>query len=47
MDENIRPISLCCPEETHFRSRDTHKLKEWGGGLIEKDIQCKWKSKGS
>ena len=33
----------CCLQETHFRPRDTYRLKERGW----KDIPCKWKPKES
>ena len=31
---------ICCLQETHFRPRDTYRLKVKG---MEKDISCKWK----
>ena len=34
---------ICCLQETHFRPRDTYRLKM----RVEKDIPCKWKSKES
>ena len=37
-------LYICCLQETHFRPRDTYRLKvrQW-----KKDIPCKWKSKES
>ena len=35
---------ICCLQETHFRPRDTYRLKVRGMG---KDIPCKGKSKES
>ena len=35
---------ICCLQETHFRPRDTHRLKVRG---MEKDIPYKWKSEES
>ena len=36
--------NICCLQETHFRPRDTYRLKVRGW---EKGILCKWKSKES
>ena len=30
MDTKTRPIYICCLEETHFRPKDTYKLKMRG-----------------
>ena len=30
MDTKTRPIYICCLQETHFRPRDTHRLKVRG-----------------
>ena len=30
MDTKIRPIYICCLQETHFRPRDTYRLKVKG-----------------
>ena len=30
MDTKIRPIYICCLQETHFRPRDTFRLKVRG-----------------
>ena len=27
MDKKIRPIYICCLQETHFRPQDTYRLK--------------------
>ena len=27
MDKKIRPIYICCLQETHFRPKDTYRLK--------------------
>ena len=35
---------ICCLQETHFRPRDTYRLKNEG---MEKDVLCKWKQKES
>ena len=32
--------TICCLKETHFRVKDTHRLK---GEAMENDITCKWK----
>ena len=37
-------LYICSLQETHFRSRDTYRLKVRGW---EKDIPCKWKTKES
>ena len=29
MDKKTRPTYICCFQETHLRSKDTHRLKEW------------------
>ena len=39
MDKKQEP-KICCPKETHFRVKDTHRLKVRG---MEKDISCKWR----
>ena len=35
---------ICCLQDTHFRPRDTYRLKVRGW---KKDISCKWKSEES
>ena len=35
---------ICCLQETHFRPKDTYRLKVKG---MEKYIPCKWKAKES
>ena len=30
MDTNTRPIFICCLQDTHFRPRDTYRLKVRG-----------------
>ena len=41
MDTKKDP-DIYCLQETHFRHRDTYRLKVRG---MDKDIQCNWKSK--
>ena len=40
MDIKTRPY-ICCLQKTHFRPRDTYRLKVRGW----KNIPCKWKKK--
>ena len=35
---------ICCLQETHFRPKDTYRLKVRG---MEKYIPCKWEAKES
>ena len=35
--------SICCLKDSHFRSKDTQRLKVRKG--MEKGIPCKWKQK--
>ena len=43
MDTKTWSIYICCPQETHFTSKNTHRLKVVDG----KGIPCKWKWKES
>ena len=42
MDTKTRPIYICCPQETHFRPKDTYRLKVRGWKNI---FHANWKQK--